>query len=506
MGSVRMRMRYFKTFLTAAVVATYLYANLFVLPNTAILLGGDQVYFWTDAQRMMFGELPYRDFFQFTPPGTDFLYLGLFTALGPRIWVTNALVLVLGMALCWICFSLSRQVMSRSAAILSTLLFLTLIYGKLLNATHHWFSMLLILIALRVGMQAITSPRLAVMGALLGVAAFFTHTHALAALVGTAVLLTWQQLREPKPMRHLAGGLMILGSAFVLAWLVCDLPLLFTVGIKQLCYYQVTFVLRYMVHQPEGGFLGWPEPLRFARILQLLPYFLVYALVLVTYPYSIWKCRTQCQDEHGRLWARVALLSVVGSALALEVALSLNWLRLFVVSMPAIILASVWLERGRGKHWRYLGTLAWSTAMILACVQTYARQHHTYVVADLPGGHAALSPTTYEKLDWLRRSTQPGEYLFEALVPSTYLPLGLRSPVFAEGMSRLPQTRPEFVERAIRELDGKDTRYVLWSHYLDQPQRSAGRADPIGPFFVYLHDHYRRAWTFSDGDEVWEKQ
>lgn len=497
-------MRYFHTFLTTAVV--YLYANVFLLPNTPILLGGDQAYFWMDAQRMMFGELPYRDFFQFTPPGTDFLYLGLFTQFGPRIWVTNAVVLVLGMALCWVCFSLSLQVMSRSAALLSVLLFLTLIYGKLLNATHHWFSMLLILIALRVGMLEIMLPRLAVMGTVLGVAAFFTNTHAMAALVGTAVLLTWQQLQEPKPMRHLAEYLMILSSAFALAWVVGELPLLFTVGLKELWYYQVTFVLRYMVHQPEGEFLGWPEPLQFARILQLLPYFVVYALVLVMYPYSLWKCRSRYKDQHRRLWNRVALLSVVGSALAIEVAFSLNWLRLFVVSMPAIILASFWLERGRGKHWRYLGKLAWSTAIILASVQTYTRQHHTYVVANMPGGHAALSPTTYEKLDWLRRGTQPGEYLFEALVPSIYLPLGLRSPLFAEGMSRLPQTRPEFVERAIRELDGKQTRYVLWSHYLDQPQSSERRVDPIGPFVVHLHDHYRRAWTFSDGDEVWEKK
>jgi hypothetical protein len=51
--------------------AAYLYVNLFVLPNTPYLLGGDQTYFWVDAQRMLSGERPYRDFFQFTPPGTD---------------------------------------------------------------------------------------------------------------------------------------------------------------------------------------------------------------------------------------------------------------------------------------------------------------------------------------------------------------------------------------------------------------------------------------------------
>jgi hypothetical protein len=502
----------FKPFLTTLVapfaVAAYLYVNLFLLPNTPILLGGDQAYFWADAQRMLFGELPYRDLFQFTPPGTDFLYLGLFTGFGPRIWVTNALVFVLGMALCWICFSLSQQIMSRCTAFLSTFLFLTLIYGKLLNATHHWFSILLILLAVRVAMQGqeLSPPRLAAVGALLGVAAFFTHTHALVALLGCAVMLTWQQRRAAKPLRHLAGRLMILGSMFALACLFLELSLLFKLGIKELYYYQVTFVLRYMVHQPEGGFLGWPNQLRFGRSLALLPYSVVYALVFVTYPWSIWKCWTRRNDEDRQLWNRVAWISVVGSVLASEVLFSLNWLRLFVVSMPAVILACFWLERARGIQWAFLRKLDWTAVIILISVHTYAGQHRSYVVTDLPVGHVALPPTTYEKLDWLRRATRPGDYFSQAFVPAMYLPLSLRSPVYAEGLSRLPQTRPEFVARAIRELAGKPTRYVLWSHYLDHSRENHAQLDPIGPFLIYLHDHYRRAWTFSDGDEVWARQ
>jgi hypothetical protein len=92
--------------------ASFLYVNLFLLPNTPYLLGGDQAYFWADAQRMLFGERPYQDFFQFTPPGTDLFYFVLFKVFGPRIWVTNMVVMVLGVALCWACFSISRQIMA----------------------------------------------------------------------------------------------------------------------------------------------------------------------------------------------------------------------------------------------------------------------------------------------------------------------------------------------------------------------------------------------------------
>ena len=63
------------TFATLLSVAAFLYINLFTLSNTPFLQVGDQVYFWVFAQRMLYGETVYRDFFQFTPPGTNLLYL-----------------------------------------------------------------------------------------------------------------------------------------------------------------------------------------------------------------------------------------------------------------------------------------------------------------------------------------------------------------------------------------------------------------------------------------------
>jgi hypothetical protein len=82
-------------------ISGYLYLNLFLLPSAPILLSGDQVFFWMNGQRMLHGERPYLDFFQFTPPGADVFYFALFKAFGPRIWLLNLVVLVLGVILCW---------------------------------------------------------------------------------------------------------------------------------------------------------------------------------------------------------------------------------------------------------------------------------------------------------------------------------------------------------------------------------------------------------------------
>src|ERR1700727_1103053 len=108
---------YVSTVLTGTV---YLYANLFISAKTPFLLGGDQVYFWMGAQRILDGQVVYRDFFQITPPGTDLIYAAFFKVLGPGIWVPNTVVIGLGVLLGCVCFSLSRQLMGSPQAALTT--------------------------------------------------------------------------------------------------------------------------------------------------------------------------------------------------------------------------------------------------------------------------------------------------------------------------------------------------------------------------------------------------
>jgi hypothetical protein len=482
--------------------SAYLYLNLFALPHTPILLTGDQIYFWTDAQRMLFGELPYRDFFQFTPPGTDVVYLALFKLFGANIWVTNAAVLVLGAALCAICLSIAWRLMPRGPALLATFLFLTLVYGKLLNATHHWFSLLLILCAVRVGMTGTTWPRVVAAGIFLGAAALFTHTHAAVALLGFVLFFAWQTARAQRPLLRFLQRAAALVLIFTAVWLLCLLPFFSRVGIKTPFYYQFTFVRRYMTHT-EGAFLGLPEVLTLRRLPQLAQYLVVYALVLFTYPFSLWQCWVRRRENPDRVWSGVVLLSLLGSLLGLEVAFSLSWLRVYVISLPAVVLGVFWLQRIEAAR---VIKVAWGAVIVLALLQTAAKFRRPYVVADLPAGRAALSPITAEKFAWIHQHTRPGEFFLEALQPGAYFPLGLRSPIYAEGLTALPQTRPEFVQLAIRQLDANQTSYILWSHHLNELPTEQTESSALAPFRTYLQEHNQVAQVFSDGDELWQKK
>jgi Dolichyl-phosphate-mannose-protein mannosyltransferase len=125
--------------------AIYLYVNVFTFGGVPFLLGGDQVYFWTYGLRMLHGERIYHDFFTMHPPGTGLFYSTLFALFGERVWVTNLAVLLLGVLLCWVCFRIACQIMEEHLALLATWLFLVLVYGKMLNGTHHWFSVLAVM-------------------------------------------------------------------------------------------------------------------------------------------------------------------------------------------------------------------------------------------------------------------------------------------------------------------------------------------------------------------------
>jgi hypothetical protein len=490
-------------------ISGYLYLNLFLLPTTPILLSGDQVFFWMNGQRMLHGERPYLDFFQFTPPGADVFYFALFKAFGPRIWPLNLVVLLLGVILCWLCFVIASQIMERHLALLSALLFLTLIYTRVLNATHHYFSVVAVMGATAILMRGASPRRLAIAGALLGVASFFTQTHGAAGLLAFTLLLCWEQYSTGGSWRNLwrKEGVLLLG--FMIALLILSAPFIASVGLKQLWYCQVTYVRKVMVHRPETHLLGIPQYPNW-RALPLLyvvgeysRHFFVYGMLPTIYLLVLMRCRRKLFSP-GFCFRKVALLGLVGSCLLGELIFSLNWLRLYAVSMAGIVLF-IWVVSTTARFRRYGLIGVWALVLLLGLLQPWFMQHREYITAELPAGRSAIEPSDFEELSWAIEHTRPGELLFEASWPGMYIPLGVRNPVFLDTASTM--FNPQWVERAVQQLEAKQVHYVVWAERLDYP------VDPhrpttanIVPLRAYLHTRYRLAKRFQNGDEVWERR
>ena len=492
--------------LLSLMATAYLYLNLFVLPKTPFLLSGDQAYFWMDGQRMLYGDQPYRDFFQFTPPGTDLFYFVLFRLFGPYIWVTNFAVLALGVALTWICYEIASEIMERGLAVLAASLFVVLIYGKALNGTHHWFSVFAAMCAVRVG-QRPSAARWALVaaGALLGVASFFTQTRGVTALLAFVTFLLWKRSRAQEPWRDLVRGEFALFSSFAVVLLALNAWFIAMVGVKELWYDQVTYVRRFMVHGLVSQNMGLPALLSLGTLPKLAPYLFVYASLPVIYVLALWQCWRHRKNPAFQ-WEPVTILSLVGFFLLVEVASSLNWLRLYAVALPGMVLL-IWLV-GRAERIRRCAVITVCILIsALAIYQTLSRYRSPYAVMETPGGKTAVSLRTYDKLQLMMHHTEPGQFMFQAAGPSIYLPLQLRNPISMDAVETNQQTRPEQIEQAMEQLESKKVQFVLWSPRLDSvDQFDRATAEAIAPLRNYIRGRYARVEVFSDQDELWERK
>ena len=390
--------------------------------------------------------------------------------------------------------------MDGQSALLATIFFLVIVYGKLLNGTHHWFSALAIMGAIKISMGATKPARTLAAGALLGLASFFTQTHGAVALLAfiSFLTLTWRRSKQAWVDLLRNEGLLLLG--YTVALLLLDAYFIATIGFRRLWYFQVTFVRQYVVHASQGVYLGLPERLSWPGLPSLCQYLVVYILLPVIYPLTLWRCWRERQNTSFS-WERITLLSTVGIFLLAEVAFSLNWLRVFAVSFAAIILL-FWNAHQAGMIRRSTIVLLWVGFACIALRQTRAIYAHERSTVRLPGGDVVVTPQAYEKLLWTVLHTTPGQFFFQADGAGIYLPLRLRNPSWLDGIAPGEETRPEDITGVIQQLEGKRVQFVLWRPRLDSTESSQ---DPLIPLRTYLHSKYTRFRTFADGDTVWER-
>jgi hypothetical protein len=184
---------------------------------------------------------------------------------------------------------------------------------------------------------------------------------------------------------------------------------------------------------------------------------------------------------------------------------SLNWLRVYAISMPGIILL-LWLVGQAGDRRPAAIRVVWVAIVLIAAVQLVQAHRRQYVLAQLPAGWAAVNPDAHQKLLWIEAHTRPEEFFFQAAWPGVYLPLHLLNPVFEDGVGLNVDTRPELLQRSIGQLDTKKVRYILWSQQLNPEGDFDPPASALPPLRRYLHEHYKRVKVFADRDEIWERE
>ena len=481
----------------------FLYLQVFISPDIPRCASGDQAIYLHNAARMLEGEMIYRDFNQFTPPATEVVYLMLFGLFGVRAWIPQGMLILIGITLAWLSIAVSEKVMTGPAVYLPGFLFLAFPFSSFLDATHHWYSTLFVMAALAVVLEKRTVARLALAGALCGLATCITQSQALA-IVGFGLFLLWEGRRYQEPWRTLLRKEVCLGSSFLASILAFDTYFVWKVGLRQFFYYTVVFVAEYY---PADRFNNWRAYLAYWPSVHLWPnwpdvtaWFFIHALIPLVYILFFVRYWREARLPPEKPWERLMLVNVSGTFMFLSVATSPSYVRLYCVSLPGIILLS-WFLDSPFRAEKVLRSGAWTAVLVLGIVRPVVAQARWRGCLNLPTGRSAFfDRALYEKCRWLSKRTRPSEYFFGD--PFLCFSLKLRNPARLSFIRPTDYTRPEEVQNLVQVLEERRARFVNWYNGLDP---SGLPSDHLSPLRLYLSAHYYVAKTFSNLDQIWER-
>jgi hypothetical protein len=456
-----------------------------------------------DAGRMLDGETLYQDFVQITLPATDLLYFALFKVFGQRMWIPNAMLLLVGVALVWLSFRIARSINLGKFAVLPPLLFVTLVYKDRLDATHHWYSTLAIMAALAAAIDRRGLRQLMISGALCGLAAAFTQSAGAAALLGFAIFLFWEHRRSLIAPPSLIRDLLVLVASFAAAVALICSYFVWQAGLAKFTYCTLTFNYRYygsfsVASTWHGYMIGLPAFLHWRQLPGLIGFLLVHALLPLAYVLVLFRYFRRSPDGPQEHWDRVILIALVGSALLLSVSAAPTWARLYYVALPALILLP-WILNVEEKAGKILSCGLYVVAVILVVILPIAKQVHRPAFLELPAGRTAFfNHDAYDRYGWAATHTRPSEFFFGGFYPDFYFLLGLRNPAPVAYVTSTDYTRPEEVQETIAGLERHHVKTVLWAAALDLPDKPEG--DHLSPLRDYVHTHYRVAEKFPEFD------
>ncbi len=501
------RSRIVRALLFSGWVFLYLYTNLFGISRIAIFRYGDENFFWEYASRMQSGQVFLRDFHQFTPPGTDLFYLLIFRLFGASTESTSWAALFLGLALTLVCFLASRQIMNSQMAIVSALACLVLLYGDSFDATHHWFSLLLALLAILLLSPARSPFRIASAATGIALAAFCTQTTGMMTLLACCASIVWERRLGTALWGLVLARLALLVLGTGLVWTLLSWRFIADAGFSHYWYAQIIYPRQYL-HYPHEFLnpnLGHPGGIRSA--ISFARRGIVYIVLIVVSPYVLYYCARRTQWLSDKEMPLV-LLAFLGICLMLEVITRLTWNRMEAAAIPSVILG-VWIVSWTESVEKRGRPLCWLLLCGLILEQSLSTQLSPYQKLALPAGNTLLRADDAEEASWLVEHTRPGDWFFEVALMRFYISLKLRNPAFIDTLLPLETTCPEWVTETVDSLAQKKVQYLLWSpkmtlrHVQDS---STSAADHLEPLRIYMRVHYCPVMLFKSGDEIWEKR
>jgi hypothetical protein len=325
-------------------------------PDEGIVLEG--------AQRILRGEVLYRDFFSYFTPGSYYFFALLFKIFGSSFLVARTALVFFGGFYSTVAYLLARRVCSRISAIfVAALVTLTTLPNRF-EVLHNWDSTLWACLAVYCAVRWLESPRWTwafATGSLASLTCLFEQSKGAGLMLGLGTGLVAVAFFDRQ--RSLWNGTTILGLATGMAW-----PFLATVA-----YFGEQHILSLMLadwfwplhhyslanHVPYG-YQNWSDATRHLffgsgsvmqraiTVLTISPCFVIPALPLAAVALLVyWVVQMRREHELTAVGAHYVLVCAALSGLLLSIVVGRADILHFRYLMPLFALVLGWLMDGR---------------------------------------------------------------------------------------------------------------------------------------------------------------
>ena len=479
--------------LVAATAAMFLYLALFKNGTPIYVFSPSGSGLWLDeAYRVWAGEVMYRDFFEFVPPGVVYLNAAVMTVFGPRIAPFVFLWLAVGTALGVLTHALAGRLVGPVWRLLPPALFVSIVYASDQIGDHKSLPPLFGLAALLLLVDRTRSTqRLVAAGGCAGLGLLCTTDLGLGVALGLGCGLALDRTRGRGLLAFTLGC--VAPVVLVLGWFSLQ------AGLGTVLYDTIVFpVTRYRKANPFVVFADFDElrvaPRTLARLALGLGAILSALVILggrrsggpdMTKPGAI--------ERDGAM--RLVALAGLGLALPL-LQRAVYPLRLAAASALLLVplagaLEGVSRRAGIARHLgRSLVVLlvfgcAWSSLGLVYRRQwerRYALETHR------AGSIVALDPLP--ELAWVERNTRPGDEAF--LFPSKgglYFLSHLRNPTSFSRLELGDLNPPAQVSQALAEIERRRPAVGLLQEITDLPAFLGGFS--LEPLYTGIRRSYK---------------
>lgn len=214
-------MKIIKLLLTYAVVFGITYYYLSFYRNAFYDLTADEGYIIYGAKRLLDGQILYKDFFQYFPPGDFYLLALVFKLFGYGFIIARETAVIIDALINTLLFYLSYKAIRAWWAILPPLFFLILGFPNWMQFSHYWSSMLFLFISLAFFLGYLEKNKdvyLCLTGFFIGITGLFLQTNGMYAALLLLLVLILEKRKDNKYLKKLGLFLTSIGIPLIITF------------------------------------------------------------------------------------------------------------------------------------------------------------------------------------------------------------------------------------------------------------------------------------------------